>query len=487
MNANDLLNTTALPPGFLAARTLARKAKAYHNLRPYPFVAFQDWKTEDRGPYPVCRPFVRRIVKLGARWLFGQPVRFKADQDKDLTELLNQTWNDASMGSRAVGFAERAAVNGAVDLKWSLPDPQTGLVTIEDYDPTEHTRLYFDPADKTKLLMARIQVPQFDFTDKKWYWYREEWTDDYRVVYKRVIAAKQDNGTAGYNPYEYVEEIDKKPFEVETQEANIFGIVPFWRLRNADSGDEWGLGDLWPYWQSVDQINFNRDLEHKDNQKKIDPDIALIDLQQPANEQPGSDSGPVQERVLESTDGKDGKIVPIESGHDIRQHIDQFADKLKDELLNAVGSVELDPESVTNKGNLTPAVYAQIYAPLIETTNEKRGLYGEDGLSVFWERACQGLANAKVQGWKPTKSVETVWPRLLPANEEELNTAVQRQAAMVESAFTTHERATRHIASLDGVVDVDELLQETAPLKEELDRKADESHEATVNPQQAEA
>jgi len=483
MTGNDLINTTVLPAGLREARTLARKAKAYHALRPYPNVSFQQWKEDDRGPLPVCRPFVRHIVQKSADWLFLKPVHFKVEEEPELTELINGVWNNACMGSRAIGMAVIGALSGAVDLKWSKPDQDTNDVTIEIYDPTEHTRFYYDQIDSTKLLMARIQVPYFDYAQKKWFWKREDWTDEYWVTYD-PLPATQGVDRNGANPYQFVEDADKAQFTGEKKAKNPFGIVPFWRVRNADSGDEWGFGDLWPYYQVIDQINFNEDLGHKDNQKRVNPAVALINLTQANNEAPDFGNNPDAVHVLETVDDKAGNIQVIEGSVEIREHIRDFADSLKKELYGAVGSVMFNPEDITNKGALTSQVMTQMYAPLIETTTRKRGLYGEDGISMFFERMSLGLSTINLEGWKPAKDVQTIWPNVVEMTEEEKMAASNRQAFNIENAFTTHERAVRELATQDGVIDTDELLEDVKPIAEKKAKEADEIHESAVNPQQ---
>lgn len=467
MTGNDLINTTALPPGLREARTMARRAKAYHMLRPYPYVSFQTWKEEDRGPLPICRPFVRNIVQKAADWLFLKPVHFKVEEDKAMTDLVNKTWSDNCMGSRSIEAALLGGLSGSVDLKWSTPEQDK--VSIEILDPTEQTRLYYDQQDQTKLLMARIQVCVFDFSQKKWVWKREDWTDQYWVTYEPQTCSVAEGGS----PYAKCDEADKAVFIIKDKVKNPFGIIPVWRIRNQASSDEWGYGDLWPYFQVVDQINFQRNLGHKANQKRVDPKVAYIDLEQPANDAPDMSDNPGTVEVYESSSEKEGKIQVIEGTHDILAEISEFAAELKRELLNAVGSVDFSPEDITNKGNYTTAVVKQLYAPIIESTTRKRGLYGEDGLSVFFERMSKGCSFAKVKGWKEVEDVQTIWPQVVEMTEDEKTVARNRQALNVQDAFTTHERATRELAVQDGVVDVDELLEETEAQKAENEASKD--------------
>lgn len=84
--AKACINCRYSPPGWIMARWQAMEAGAYHNLTPYPMWAFNEWKTEDRGPLPRCMPLPRSIVKKSAQWLFGRDVQISMPGNSELEE-----------------------------------------------------------------------------------------------------------------------------------------------------------------------------------------------------------------------------------------------------------------------------------------------------------------------------------------------------------------------------------------------------------------
>jgi hypothetical protein len=324
--------------------------------------------------------------------------------------------------------------------------------------------------------MARIQFPQWNAKDGNWYWYREDWTDEELVIYKM-----QPSGTwgsmANNDPYSQAAQVDiYENWQVDKREKNPFGIIPLWYIRNKETGTDYGEGDLWKFYQTVDLINFTRDLAHKDNQKSIDPDKAFIDLMAGAEEQ-GQSDGPQGVSVLQTTDDakSQGKIEVIQTNAALRPHVDAFAENLMKELYSATGMPDFEPQEITNKGNLTSAVLTQLYSPTIKVTNMKRQCYGEDGICVFLERMSQGLTKANVQGWKPVLDVQVLWPPYFEQTEEEKMELANRQAFLVENNFTTHDRAIDAIASADHVADVDILKQKLeSQIRESEAKKAKE-------------
>lgn len=130
------------------------------------------------------------------------------------------------------------------------------------------------------------------------------------------------------------------------------------------------------------------------------------------------------------------------------------------QLYDATGCVDIDYAEVTNKGYMTAAVMHQLYAPLIDRTEEKRQCYGEDGLCVFFERMGIGMRNAGVEGWGEVEDVQAVWPSYFSLAEAELMEAAERQVYLVQNNLTTMERAIRYVAAKDSVIDVDNLIEE---------------------------
>jgi hypothetical protein len=483
-STNSLIGTKHLPPHFAYVRGEARRAKAYYNLKPYPIYGFQRWKTEASGPLPRCRPFVQRIAKMGAEWLFGKPVQFKAEKHDDLSKFINDTWNANRMGSKALDLARKASLIGGFVLKFSYDETQSPFPRITALEQAEQTRLYFDAHDTEKLVMARIQYAVMDPTDGEWYWHREDWSDDEYVVYDRikVESATGLSQSASINPYDYSETADKSEWTVQKRETNEFGIIPVWLVRNRLSGDWYGCGDLWDLYDAVDQINFTRDLGHKDNQKRVNPKTAYIDLDVPENESAAENSagGAV---ALESTgDSRSGRVELLEPRGNARADIDQFARDLQRELFDAAGITDLSPEAVTGKGAMTAAVIRMIFDSTIRTTEEKRRLYGEDGFCMFFERMLIGLTNLGVLSAPKDIDVQCLWPSLISLTPEDLRAMTETYANMVKQGFTTQERAIRAIAAATDVNDSDVLLDEVANEREATQaQKAKESAEEPTN------
>lgn len=481
INGNDLIGTKNLPSSFSAVRRASRQARAYYQLVPYPMYSRMttDWKTEERGPYPRCRPFVRNITNKAASWLFGRPVSFKVANslEDEMTELINNTWTSNHMTRRSRSMSVIGSNSGGVFLKFSYDKERSEYPQIDILDPAEQVRCYWDPEDITRLLMVRVQYPIYNAIEGEWYWHREDWTDDKCVIYKPTPFSLMVKGEF-VDPYSTVNQADEyDKWDIQSSEDNVFGVIPGWYIRNIDSGSEHGDGDLWAVFEAVDQINFTYNLEHKDNQKSIDPKTAYIDLVPADGDQPGTNADSA-ELVLESKlgdEGKQGKIELLQTNSALRPYLREFAEQLKKELYDAVGSVEADMEDISNKGSLTSTVMRAIFAPLIEKTAEKRQCYGEDGICVFFERMSKGMANLKVAGWREEKDIQIIWPPYVEQTEEEKIELADRQIKLLDNSLTTKDKAIRAIASADGVVDVDKYAEEVETESKEKETKTQQN------------
>jgi hypothetical protein len=435
-------------------------AKAYHSLQPYPQFSplTKDWKTEERGPYPRCLPFVRHVVEKGARWLFGKSVSLRVEEDKETSDLLNAAWSANSMSSRMIPGAVTGALTGGVVLKWSYDETRSEHPCFDVLDPSEHVRLYFDPSDVSRLLMARVQYPVPNYQTGKWDWYREDWTDDTLQVYDLLPSSVE----LAADPYAQVDIADRatgwKPL---SPKATPSGEIPLTYIQNRQAGGCYGDGDLWALYHVVDLINFTYNLAHQHNQKHIKPDTALIDLEPVGDDDPSAGASAEVEVYKTASDAtSQGKAQLLEASGSVREHVKGFSDDLLKMVYDACGSVDISPEEVTNKGNLTTAVLTQLYAPLIEATEGKRQSYGPDGLCRFMEKVSRGMAHLGVKGWKEAKDVQVVWAPFFEESEDEKASRVNRLSSEVEKGFSTQEMAQRKVLSENHRVDdVEEVLK----------------------------
>lgn len=450
-----------LPVGYETARMEARRARAYYSLAPYPHFAFKSWKTEERGAIPVCLPFTRHITNKSARWLFGRGLSFDCDTE-GMTDVLMDVWKSNRMDQKMVSGARLCGQSGSLALKFSYDESAEKPVDIQMLDGTEYVRWYYDPHDVDTLLMARVQYP-YQAEDGELYWHREDWTPGELTKYKPLPCGEKIKSLT--NAFENVKDADNGKWEIDDTEDNAFGVIPLTQVRNIETGGSFGAGDLWGLWQSIDQINFAHDLANKHNQLAVWPTRVYIDLD--TQDDAPLVAGPGAAEDLKSdSDDKQGQVIQLEVKGDVREHLRTYAEDLLKMVYDASGGVMVRPDEVTNKGNLTQAVLHQLYAPLIETTEEKRDSYGENGVCKFLETMAEGLANIGAAGWKAGIDVTARWPEYFELTNEELSALVERKARMVETGFTTHERAVADIADAEGVEDIEELLKEAVPVTE---------------------
>lgn len=478
-NPDSLINTTALPAGFPYLLDAARAARAYHALQPYPKFGFKGWKTESRGPLPLCMPFVRQIVKKGAFWLMGKPLSFTVEGNDELSDWLNEAWSANYMPSKAVNMAEQAALSGATVLKGSWDEEavkqgrQRHPFRISYLDAVENCRLYYDPADQEKLLMARVEYPYFDYEKTQWFLYREDWTDNLEVHYEPMPipgATKPDE----VPDYSVKAEFAAK-FQIQSQTPNKFGVVPFYQVKNLDAGYWYGVGDLWRLFLSIDRLNLTYDLANKDNQLSVYPKKVLIDLEQEADDMPFED-GPGSEEVYQSVGDKAGSVQYLEAQGKIRDSIVAYAEEVRAQIYECAGAVDIRPGTITNKGNLTEAVMSVIYQPLIEMTGVKRQTYGESGICKFFETMLRGFDNAGVFSSPTNVDVTCEWPPYFNPTEDALASMTNRFQVAVSTGFMTKEQAARKLALAQGETDVEEFVRD---LEESAEADAKAEDEAT--------
>lgn len=493
--ASALVNTHYYPPGFEVVRQIAYEAGAYHNLRPYPYWAFADWKPEERGTLPRCLPLARRIVKKGAKWLFGRPVQIAIPGNKPLEEYFRDTWQRNRMPTRMVAGAERGGYQGGLALKWSYDETAENPLSFQLLSVIDQCRLYYDPHDSDRLLMARVQYPVFNPADGEYWLYREEWTDAQEVHYQPVRAKFLQLARQGFPQFAYanvpvVSGSNTEPdlyekWEITSARPNRFGVIPLHPIRNADIGDVWGAGDLWTdvgggMFRLIDRLNLAYQYMDKSNQFDSERNLVFFDVDAGQDVvgrplAPGQPLSLKSERLPDGTLAK-GQVVELEASGQMRPHLMEYAESLRQELLDTAGAVDVRPDEITNKGNLTSAVMSQLYAPLIETTEEKRKTYGEDGVAKFLERCAVGLANAGLTGRRSVPriniadednfDVQLKWPDFFALPEDEKTARVTRIISEVDNALMPPERAIEEVAKVEGIEDVDTMKEELAEAQE---------------------
>lgn len=498
--AAALLNVQALPAGFGAVRLQAAEAQAYHALNPYPWWHFADWKTDDRGPYPRCMAFGKSIVVRSARWLFGKPIQINCTDNPDLQTYLRDAWTENRMRSRMRAAAEMGGQQGGVVLKFSYDGTAAKRkLRFQILSPIDNCKLFYDPHDRECLLMVRIQYPYLDNMTGKYMFYREDWTDVTFRKYKPVPAMfiNQRVGSLIYfQQIAVTEDGQQDPslygkWEIESEGANPFGLIPLQPIRNIDIDDAFGTGDLWGLFRMWDNVNLTYNGMSTSNQFDSVPNIIYqdIDINPQEADRPLAPGVPLSLKSdLDDEDNpvKTGKAYLLEPKGALRPAMMEYAKDLRKQVLVAASSVDVDPEDFTNKGNLTEAVLLQLFAPLIELTEEKRESYGQNGICQFLEKCAVGLTNLtdgptvgkieEISGVKIDKEetfdVQIQWPNYFQLSQDEMAAVVARTQEEELAGYVTHDRAIDRVAKLEGIDDIDALTEEL--VAEAVKKQADQ-------------
>lgn len=517
--ADSLIGTRHFPPYFTAIRMMALEALAYHNMRPYPYWAFSDWKIEDRGKLPNCLPLCRRIVNRSAKWLFGKPVEISLPGNETLEKFLREAWQLNRMPTKMVAAAEKGGIEGGVVLKMSYDEKEDVPLRFQVLSPITECRLFYDPHDADCLLMARIQYPVFNPQDGDHYMYREEWTAEWEVHYEpqpmkmSSLYPFTSGGFAGAFPVGEVPVIsgtktepDLHEWRITTKTRNRFGVIPLHHVRNAEALSTYGRGDLWSdvtggIFRLVDRINLAYQGMDRNNQMYADPVTVFIDAKVAPDVvnrplRAGENLDIKSEESFSTQGAKQAKVETIEFDGSMRPHMVEFALAIKQEILDTVGSVDVDTSEVGNKGNLTDAVLTQLWLPLIQTTEEKRKTYGEDGICKFLELCAIGLSNLgakQVKGVDAKKleshDVKLKWSDYFPMDDEEKSARFTRLDLEVQGGYLPLERAVESVLQMEGVEDIPKAKKELEGVHEQIARQkeaevsqAEADVEVTKNP-----
>ncbi|BDI27998.1 hypothetical protein CCAX7_000490 [Capsulimonas corticalis] len=466
--AAALINTRSLPVGLGWLQDKAAEAHAYDVLNPYPLFHFKEWKTEDRGPLPRCMPLAKSIIARGAKWLFGQPLQIHCAENPDLEEFLRKMWRKNKMGARLVAMARQGGCDGGIALKFSYDETARIPLSIQSLSLVDEVRLYYDPHNCADLLMARIQYSYFDAVAGKTMWYREEWTDDEEIHYFPLPQESLNTSLGSTRLYMSYNRTDPDTYEgwkISSRAANPFGVIPLTHIKNVETDDLYGAGDLWDLYRVLDRINLTYHLMDKSNQfdAESNPIFIDLDLDEDDIDKPLQPGQPIDAHSAEGE--KQGKVEFPPTGNGLRPAMMEYAKDLKKQILAAASSVEVDQSEFSNKGNLTNAVLAQLYLPQIELTEEKRKSWGEDGLCEFLALVARGLQNVGVdlgvrEDDEDSYDVTLAWPPYFQMSQDELTALTGRTQEQEIAGYITHERAIERVAQAEGIEDVTALIEE---------------------------
>lgn len=480
MDPNDLIGTKIAAPRQNEMALASWQSWDYYNGNPYPAHAFgpKQWP-RDKGPLPTALPLCEEIINEGSEFVFrnGAPT-FSVPDDPDADALIQDVirWN--RLGELWVPTAIAAANQGALAAKLSVDlDDAECPVRVTFLDVPQECRVWVDPHDRTRILMARVQYPYRDLSDGEWYYYREEWTADLYAVYEPKPAGQAQIANPMLLPGYTVHLGDEGDWHIARLEDNPFGLVPFTVIRNrAVKGNPLGTGDCWRVFRIVDRIALTMHGEDRANQLHSEP-IPVVTNAEIDNEGPLIPGEPISVRN-EDREGAPADFKLVEPTGRARVMTQWDIDEWKDHVYRAVGLSRVDPAEVTNKGNMTALAFAMTYARTIATSDLKRELWGRSGMCVFFRNmlvALNRLGGVK-EAAKVTESTEVSveWPPYFEQTDQDKADLTDRTSKQVAVGFLPLERGAERVARAEKIPanEIEDLLKELKARRETVAPKS---------------
>lgn len=438
-------------------------------MNPYPWYGFEKWKLEELGPYPRCLPFSMSIINRSAIWLFGKQISFRFPGNDEIEKELKRFWKLNKMDIKLVPLAKKGGQEGSVSIKFSYNSKDKVPLRLQVLSNVDHVKFFYNPHNKEELIMARVQYPFQSLDTGNWFWYREEWTNDLYIEYEPI---KIENFRINdKNPYVFLgapvfPDIDTTVnWKVKRQSPNRFGLIPIIPIQNQSNGTEFGVGDLFGLFPTIDRINLTYHLMDRSNQLDIDPRTIYIDLEPKDGDNPDFPSHPgtqIDLQTVESDDGssRQGKVQLLETSGAIREQLNIYCNELKQQLFDATGAVFPRQEHITNKGSLTQSVLIQMYAPMLEVIGEKQKNYGPNGIILLLQSIVLGLSNLGVSPFNKVKGIEDItdekldfsltWFSQFMQSEDEKLATFDRLSREIDAEVTVPKRAIKAIADMEG-------------------------------------
>ena len=444
-------------------------SRQYGMQFPHPYV---EWDETKNGPRPLIQPLPKIVVEQSAQFLFGEQPRFIVGKQEDtgdgsLQKLLDDIISMNQLYEKLLPEARACSIEGGRVFKYAWTPEMTKRPVAIMTHTQFHVTFDRDDLDADKINSA---VLRFKYQDGQgeWWWYQEKWDEKRLTVYRRIHTTENDD--SGFQ-----QQIEQHQWPVDYSQTNPFGVIPFTAVHNRlIAGETDGYGDYWDLFGMFDQYNHKCWLEHKSDQ--IDIDRILVVLNDSSIDLVLPKAGDALKINGENTDAK-----WLEAANNMRPEIRLTKGELKQMIMRGAGYSDPNPEEITNKGNLTRAVWNLVYADSISSTREKRHHWGENGLCQFFESMLLGLSRLpdactmypalkKVSDQDPTTyDVQIKWGEMFKTTVEERTATITDATASITSGFLTRERATGIVADAWGIEDVAVLLEELQDQHEMLD------------------
>lgn len=469
-----LINTTQPAPFQMYMFQRSRESWDYFNGHPYPQWAFgADKWPADKGPIPTALGYGEILIRESAEFVFrnGSPL-FSTPDYPETDALLQDIIRQNNLNARWISLAENAGNQGAIAAKFSVDlENEDCPIRISFLDVPQECRVWCDPHDKERLLMARIQYPYRDLATGEWLYYREEWTDDFQVTYEPRPAGAATIQNAMGLP-DYANTLGDGDGWVEKERIpNPFGLIPVTIIPNrVVRGNPLGEGDCWHVFRLIDRIALTMHGEDKPNQMHSEPNLVITNAAI-ANTDPLLPAEPMELHNVKGAPPADAKL--LEPSGAAREWSHKDIDKWEELLFKIVGLSRVNPAEVTNKGNMTELAFKMTYGRTIATSDRKRQLWGESGMARFFRnmlialKRLGGVARAaKIDENKIQVSAE--FPSYFEPTDEDKAVVTNRTATQVEKGFLTQDRGAERVARAEKIPshEIKDLLKELQAQRE---------------------
>ena len=447
---------------------------------------YTEWDEAAKGPRPIIRPLPSRLVEIGSQFLFSMAPKFVFEdklkgvddnvKSSPLQELLNDILEMNEFSDMLLPEARAAAIDGGTVFKFAwtpqIADRQISIQTVNAHDTT----WFRDDLDSSIVNMVRLQFKYVD-NDGNYWMYREDWTNTTYKIYLKLKTTEADDSSI-------FTQFVKGEWPSSTY-VNSMGVIPFTYIYNKkQKGDTNGFGDYWNLFSLFDNFNHTAWLEHHSNQQDGDPITAIMNA---------SIDGVLEPGAVIQLIGENANIIRLNAGNGLRDPIRQYKLDARQEIFDAAGYDDIDPAAITNKGNLTRAVWEMVYSKTLKTTNEKRKHWGKSGLCRFFGNLLIGLSRLDdarsiypaltAVDEKDYHSYTPVvqWPELFQITGEERSAIISDSLISIENGFLPRKRATEAVAAAWGIEDTEALLEEVADVHVQLQNVQDANAKSTID------
>jgi len=466
----------------------------YHG-HPYPLWGFANIRDSVEGQFPTALPVTKKIVNSITDNLWANPPELTSSEFSDkemayLTKIFELAMPKIIKARTVAGiFGE--------SLLWISNADRKDEVRFEVRDPRDYFIIYADH-ERTQIEKVFFHYP-FQTSDGKWFWRNEVWSKDEIIRYKNIPADPNFN-EAGMSAYAmnslsgflygqtfdslYTAGLDK--LEIDRKTDNLLGFIPGVLVINEDTINPLDRGDLHNLRPIIRRVDLVYHLMDRNNQRNGKVITALINAVDAEGEEGQIDLGD-QVSINSVVDPDTGEIMQadirlLEARGAAVGYMERYADDLRAMLYEVCNVVVPRMDDVTNKGNMTPAVFQQMYQPITAGLNKLRLVHGNAVLE-FLIKAFLALKGKPEKASDSSLSeiisygriywcdyLDLTWKRVWAGSEQERLYATDRILREIDAGVIPPEKGIALIAELEQLKNSNEWsATQTKIVSERLD------------------